>query len=317
MIKRELENKTSKKLAKKILITLICLLTINAFTDDAYSLSSDFKISIAGGNLVVPKNRSVQRRLYGNDTSYSGILLLRIAWVTENPPEQLLQTKTPQFRKLEFQLKKGATTIKTMDCFSHLSPSKFTPKCVYSIPVSKSIAQAAGNWSLKISNKSDRAAAMFVMAGSVFKVNCPAATSIGISGGKFSIPYGGQTRVKKLLLSGNSTGIKHGRIRLRAKWHVDRVIPTFNKLKIELLKPNGQVAKTGNYYSYHVKDRSPIFDITYDVSKNDGMLQGDWKLRVTNYSGFNVVGFNIEKGSSEISPLVPHFTSTFKAFCIP
>jgi hypothetical protein len=103
-------------------------------------------------------------------------------------------------------------------------------------------------------------------------------------------------------------------MRLRAKWHAVNVLPTFNALKIELLKPNGQVALTGSYFSIH-SDKTPKLDISYNMTAADAALEGSWSLRITNNSSFEVLGFNINRESGEINPLVPSFNSTYKANC--
>ena len=106
-----------------------------------------------------------------------------------------------------------------------------------------------------------------------------------------------------------------GDLRIKLKWHAVSIIPnTFNALKIELRRPNGTLAKSGTYYSIH-SNKSPKFDITYNISVAEAALPGSWKLRITNNSGFEVVGFNIEKESGEINPLVGSFFSSYKANC--
>ena len=263
---------------------------------------------------VILRGQSVNVRLLGNSTPFSGNLVLNMVWVTQKNAANVL----PEFNKLEISLKKGSRTVKTMNCYSAAAPSQLQlkPRCIYQIPVTESIARASGDWILKIANKSKHNAHTFAIPGSSFIANCPPQRSVGLSSGPITIPKSGGTRTQKLVVRSDPYGIKEGTLRLRGKWHALNPTPVSMKLKIELLKPNGQVAVTGNYYSYHARSRAPRFSISYYVKAADAALSGDWKLRVTNYSGFTAIKFNIEREGSEIDPLVPSFKSTFLADCL-
>ena len=100
-----------------------------------------------------------------------------------------------------------------------------------------------------------------------------------------------------------------GQIRLRLKWHAVNPIPVFNRLRIKLTHGNRTLI-TRNCYSYHAKKRGKcVFNQT--VTQTEANRSGPWRLEVTNNSGFQVIGFDVEKGSDPI-PLVPSFRSVFR-----
>ena len=104
-----------------------------------------------------------------------------------------------------------------------------------------------------------------------------------------------------------------GQIRLRIKWHVQRIIPTFNKLQIKLIHGN-KTLQTKNCYSYHAPGKSPKCVFNFAVSqaeatKYSGSSVEVWDLKVTNYSAFNIDRLNIEKGSD---PFVGSFRSVYR-----
>jgi hypothetical protein len=110
-----------------------------------------------------------------------------------------------------------------------------------------------------------------------------------------------------------------GRFRIKAKWHTDPAdvlhFGTFEKLKVELLRPDGTTAASETGFSQHAPaDKTPKVDFGYTVATADDVMPGDWVLRITNDSDVRVVDFDIDRGIDP-NPAMPNFTSTFTARC--
>jgi hypothetical protein len=128
---------------------------------------------------------------------------------------------------------------------------------------------------------------------------------LGISGAPFNIaPH--STVEGELFGTTNSPGELH----IRAKWHIAVLTPkVFDRLKVEILY-DGNVLATDYGYSIHSNEANKL-DIKLNSNGGDVFK---WKLRITNDTGPQVNGFNIEKGD-DANPFVPSFRSTFKPSC--
>jgi hypothetical protein len=108
---------------------------------------------------------------------------------------------------------------------------------------------------------------------------------------------------------------KAGNLWLRAKWHVPGPVPTYNKLKISVLRPDESVALASKeYYSYHYQEGSLKFNVNLLITGANVGLSGSWKLKIVNDSNHKIEGFNIRK-EGDINPFVPEFSSIFTTKC--
>ena len=296
---------TRAVIMKLVLLTFLVVLEAGpARAANILKLEGTTPISLRPGG-------GVTRKLLNVPPKSVGKFKLRIQWFTVhvNP-----QTKS----LLRFQLLHGNKIVDNRVCYS-----SSLPLCAYTVEVNSAEAKAPGDWKLRIKNESrysireldidkrNYPTPGFLRAASKFERSCIAHSDIRIKPKPFWLTPG-MTRIGTLETPRIPEGIGKGKIFLKAKWHASSTYPVFNKLKIELLKPNGQVAKSGYYYSYHAADKSPKFNITYDVSQSDGALTGSWRLKVTNYSGFHTYGLDVEKGTDS---KVSFFTSRFNNAC--
>lgn len=110
-----------------------------------------------------------------------------------------------------------------------------------------------------------------------------------------------------------------GGFRIRAKWHTNPDflnIGTYHPLTVELMRPDGTMAKRETGFSRHApSDKNPKVDFRYAVTAQDAAMAGDWGLRITNNSPVRVVDFDINRGLDP-NPLLRDFESTFKASCV-
>lgn len=296
--------------AKRMIFTMVASLAI--FTGAA--LADDIKLNMQGTTATIPKGNTITRNIIGIP-AVGGTLKLKYKWHAVN-----LIPNT--FNALKVVVKHGNTTLSTKNaCYS--THSNKSPKCNVTLDISQQEAEKPGNWQIVVTNNSNDEVISFDIEKnndinpmvpnfrSVYTPNCPNTVNLDLEGaGTTTITKGG-TVTRKIFGIGNSAGV----LRLKAKWHALAVIPnTFNGLKIELLRPNGTVAKTGTFYSLH-SNKSPKFDFALNISQADAQMPGYWSLRITNNSNYEVIGFNIERGNGEPNPLVPAFFSTFKANC--
>lgn len=307
MIKKNLNTLLTN--GKTLVATFAMILVALAGT----SFADNINLDMEGSTATIPKGNTVDRKIYGIPAGIPGTLRMKLKWHAVN-----IIPNT--FNSLKVQVLHGSTTLKTTTCYS--VHSNKSPKCDFSMNISQTEADKSGNWSLKITNNSnDEVVAFNIEKGSdvnpmvpnfksFYTPDCPDTVNLDMEGTTLTLGKG-NTQTRKIYGIGKSAGV----LRMRAKWHAVNIIPnTFNALKIELLKPNGQVAKTGTYYSFH-SNKSPKFDYTYNISAADAALPGQWSLKITNNSNDEVMGFNIEKESGEINPLVPSFFSSYKANC--
>lgn len=305
-----MKNNKFYNAAKRTIFTMVAGLAI--FTGAAFA--DDIKLDMEGTTATVPKGNTITRKIYGIP-NYGGTLKLKFKWhaVTLIPNT---------FNPLKVVVKHGAATISSKTaCYS--THSNKSPKCDVTLNVSRQEAERSGSWTIVVTNNSNDEVIGFNIEKSgdinplvpnfksVYTPNCPDTVNLDLEGaGTTTITKGG-TVTRKIFGIGNTAGV----LRLKAKWHALALVPnTFNGLKIELLRPNGTVAKTGTYFSFH-SNKSAKFDIAFNVSQADAQLAGNWSLRITNNSNFEVIGFNIVRESAEVNPLVPRFFSTFKANC--
>ncbi len=296
--------------AKKMLLTLGAVLTIFA----GAALADDIKLDMEGTTATIPKGNTITRKIFGIP-KFGGTLKLRFKW-------HAVSLIPNTFNPLKIEIKHGATVLSTKSsCYS--THSNKTPKCDATVNVSQNEADDAGNWTLVVTNNSNDEVIGFNIekAGdvnpavpnfrSVYTPDCPNTVNLDLEGaGTTTITKGG-TVTRRIFGIARSPGL----IALKAKWHAVSIVPnTFNGLRIELLKPDGSVAKTGTFYSIH-SNKSPKFDLTYAVTADDAAMTGNWSLRITNNSNDEVIGFNITRESAEVNPLVPSFKSTYKASC--
>ncbi len=296
--------------AKRTLLAAAAVLI--AFT--GITFADNINLDMEGSTATVPKGNTVSRKVYGIP-KIGGTLKLRVKWHAVN-----IIPNT--FNPLKLEVLHGSTVLTSKNiCYS--THSNKTPKCDLNLNVSQTEAEKTGNWTVRVTNNSnDEVLAFNIEKGSdanpfvpnfksVYTPNCPNTVNLDMEGASTATITKGGVVNRKLFGIGNAAGV----LTMKAKWHAVNIIPnTFNALKIDLLKPNGQVAKTGTYYSVH-SNKSPKFDFTYNISDADAALSGNWSLKITNNSGFEVIGFNIVKESGDINPLVPSFKSTYKANC--
>lgn len=262
---------------------------------------------------TIPKGNTVTRKIFNVPAGYPGTLNLQLKWHAVN-----IIPNT--FNALKVVVRHGSTVLKTENCYS--IHSNKTPKCSFSINVTADEADDAGAWDMVVTNNSDFEVIGFdiekgsdinpLVPGfrSTYTPNCPSTVNLDMEGTTLTLGKG-NTQERQIFSIGKLSGV----LRLKAKWHAVNLVPnTFNPLKIEVLKPNGQLYSSGYYYSIH-SNKSPKFDNTVNLNAADAALAGNWKLRITNNGNDEVVGFNIEKESTELNPLVPNFFSSYKALC--
>jgi subtilisin-like proprotein convertase family protein len=277
------------------------------------SFADNINLDMEGTTATIPKGNTVNRKINGIPSGIPGALKLKLKWHAVN-----LIPNT--FNALKVQVLHGSDVLKTSTCYS--VHSNKSPECNFTINVTQAEADQSGNWTLKVTNNSnDEVIGFNIEKGSdinpmvpnfksVYTPDCPDTINLDMEGTTLTLGRG-NTQTRKIFGIGRSAGV----LKLKAKWHAVNIIPnTFNALKVELLKPDGDVAKTGTYYSVH-SNKSPKLDFTYNISAADAALPGNWSLRITNNSGDEVIGFNIEKEGGEINPLVPSFFSSYKANC--
>ncbi len=289
----------------------LALFAIPLFAGMAFA--DDINLDMEGSTATIPKGNTVNRKIYGIPAGLPGSLKMKMKWHAVN-----IIPNT--FNPLKVEVLHGTSVLKTITCYS--IHSNKTPKCSFTVNVTQTEANKNGNWSLRVTNNSNDEVIAFNIEKasdinplvpnfkSIYTPNCPNSVDLDMEGTTLTLGKG-NTQTRKLYGIGKSAGV----LTMKAKWHAVNIIPnTFSALKIELLKPNGTVAKTGTYYSFH-SNKTPKFTYTHNISATDAALTGNWSLRITNNGGFEVVGFNIEKEGGDINPLVPSFKSFYKATC--
>jgi hypothetical protein len=262
---------------------------------------------------TIPKGNTVTRRIFNIPAGYPGTLNLKLKW-------HAVHIIPNTFNPLKVVVRHGSTVLKTETCYSVHSTR--TPKCSFAINVTADEADDAGNWEMVVTNNSSYEVIGFDLEKgsdinplvpsfrSIYTPNCPSTVNLDMEGTTLTLGKG-NTQERQIFGIGKLPGV----LRLKAKWHALSLVPnTFNALKIDVLKPNGQLHSSGSYYSIH-SNKSPKFDLAITLSAADAALAGTWKLRITNNGKDEVAGFNIEKEGADLNPLVPSFFSSYKATC--
>ena len=298
--------------AKKFLVFAILIIlslsgSATADTLDLYLVDGGFDIDSGG---------SIERFIDGFNFNIPGKFRLKTVFHVDSGINE--------FAKLKLELKKGSQIVSTNNCYSIHAPADKTPKCDLTINIDSTIANLSGAYILRVTNNSGKRIKEFNIKKvgfnllapdfkSVFIEDCPNTVNLDMEGTTLSLDKG-NSATRDIY---NVSRIK-GEILLKAKWHTATLIPNvFVKLKIELLKPDGSVAQSGNFFSAHAPtDKTPRLNIamSYHLTQNDAELSGKWKIRVTNNSNEKIEGFNIEKGN-DTNPFVSNFNSTYKADC--
>jgi len=286
------------------------IMIISIFTGAA--LADNINLNMEGSTATIPKGNTVERRIFNIPNGIPGDMRVKLKWHAVN-----IIPNT--FNPLVVRVLHGQTIIRTLSCYS--IHSNKVPKCDFNAVVTAAEAAKPGIWKLKVTNNSAFEVIGFDMEKgsdlnplvpnfkSFFTPDCPPTVNLDMEGTTLTLGKG-NTQERRIFGIGHAPGV----LRLKAKWHAVNIFPTYNALKIQLLRPNGSIARTGTFYSVH-SNKSPKFDITYNISQTEAAMPGTWKLRITNNSAFEVVGFNIEKESGELNPLVPNFFSSYKADC--
>jgi hypothetical protein len=268
-----------------------------------------------GGKFSIDSGGTVERFLSGM-SGFPGTIRLKAGFHVDSG--------IGEFEKLRLEIKKGNETVYNGSCYSIHAPSDKTPKCDLTINVSSAIADTQGNYVLKVNNNSGKRIKDFSIRKlgldllmpdfkSTFTPDCPDSISLGMTG--LAVTLNKNSSVTREI---TGVGRKEGSINLSAKWHTATLIPNvFVKLKIELLRPDGSVAKSVSYYSIHApSDKSPSFRLPmhYAMTQSDAGMPGRWKIKITNDSDEKIEGFDIEKGGDG-NPFVKEFRSTYKVDC--
>lgn len=279
-------------------------------------LAETHNIFIQGDSISIDSGGTIDRFL-SSMTNDPGKIRLKAAFHVDSGFNQ--------FEKLRIEIKKGTQSIFMSNCYSIHAPANFTPKCDLTIPISEEIADIRDNYVLKIHNNSGKRIKGFNINKkdfdplvpdfkSTFTTECPSEVSLRLDGAPLTLEKG-EARTREIIGISN----KKGRIVIQAKWHTVTLIPNFFvQLKVELLKPNGSVARSGNFYSFHaplsLSPRLYNLAISYPLTQSDSEMTGRWKIRVTNISNDKIDGFDIKKGTDG-NPAVKSFISTYKQDC--
>lgn len=299
--------------AKKAIIAplaVLCFLTGTALADD-------INLNMEGSTATIAKGNTVTRRITGIPAGIPGTLKLKLKWhaVTLIPNT---------FNPLKVSLKHGnSTVISETTCYSFHSTR--TPKCSFDKNISDTEANRSGDWVLTIVNNSNDEVIGFDIAKgndvnplvpsfrTIYSPDCPDTVNLNMEGTTLTLGKG-NTQERKIFGIGKAAGV----IRLRIKWHAVALLPTFNRLKIDLFDSNGDRVSnaSGTFFSTHAPSgNSPQYEFTVNATAAQTSGPNQWKLKVTNNSDQEVIGFNIEKESGDINPQVPSFKSTYKANC--
>lgn len=278
------------------------------------TLADNVNLTMEGSSATIPKGNTITRKLF-NVPKIQGSLNLKFKW-------HAVHIVPNWFNALKVVVKHGNSTIKTMSsCYS--THSNKAPKCDSNINISQEEAEKTGNWILEITNNSGEEVISFNIEKandinpavpnfkSVYAPNCPNSRNLDMEGTTATITKGGSVTRKIYNISDAP-----GTLILQLKWHAVHIIPnTFNQLKIDVYDTKGNriSALSGNFFSFH-SNKTPKYDKTFQITDaNLGGGQG-WKIVITNNSDYEVVDFNIEKGS-DVIPTVPAFRSTYKQNC--
>jgi len=293
--------------AKRATVAAFAVLCV--FTGAA--LADDLTLDMEGTTATIPKGNTVTRRITGIPAGIPGTLKLKLKW-------HAVSLIPNTFNQLRIELRHGSSTvIAATNC--HSVHSDKTPKCSFDREINQAEANRPGNWTLTITNNSDQEVIGFNIQKesadinplvqsfkSVYTPDCPNTVNLDMEGTTLTLGRG-NTQERTISGAGNADGV----MVLKMKWHAVNLIPnTFNPLKVEVKNGNDTIA-TRNCFSIH-SNKTPKCEFTIQT---DGRPGNAWKLRITNNSDQDVIGFNITKESGDLNPLVPSFKSTYKANC--
>lgn len=269
-------------------------------------VAQKIKLTLQDAPLTILKDNTATKKINGIASQTPGSISLRIKWHA--------MTLIPNtFNKLKIELLHGSTVTQSKECYS--VHSRKDPMCFVSETVTQAEANASGDWKLRITNRSDHDVNGFNILKEITDLN-PTVTNVeSFFQPDCNIRYPSLSETE--IATGATvtrilTGIPNlpGELHLRAKWHVDALVPFFNPLTITLLR-DGQIVESRYAYSIH-SDQKDKFQIKINVTPNPGG-SSTWELRISNQY-LKVKGFGIEKGNDS-NPFVPQFRSTFKPSC--
>ena len=295
---------------KKIITNTLsaCFLMTMTFIVVAYA--DDVRLDMEGASTAtIPKGNTVTRKIFGITPSISGDLKLKLKWHAVNI--------VPTYNLLRVEVRHGDfTVLSPRSCYSIHAVDR-TPRCDFNIAVSQTEANRAGDWSVIVTNNSDFEVIGFDIRkasdinplvpafNSVYTPNCPSTVNLDMEGTTLTLGKG-NTQERRIF----GVGAANGDVVLKMKWHAVNLIPnTFNALKVDVLNGSTIVA-TQFCYSIH-SNRTPKCDFRFQSGSRP---TAEWRLRITNNSNDEVIGFNIQK-NPDVNPLVPEFRSTYKARC--
>jgi hypothetical protein len=291
--------------AKKTLLTMTAILTVFA----GLALADNINLDMEGSTATIPKGNTVERKIFGVPSGIPGDLKIKLKWHAVN-----IIPNT--FNQLKVQVLHGSDVLKTTNCYS--IHSNKSPECNFTIAVSEAEANQSGSWKLKVTNNSNDEVIGFNLEKggdvnpmvpnfrSVYTPDCPNTVNLDMEGTTLTLGKG-NTQERRLF----GIGSANGDLVLKMKWHAVNIIPnTFNALKVEVIN-GSDVVQSKTCYSVH-SNKTPKCEFSFQTGDRPA---NQWKLRITNNSNDEVIGFNIAKESGELNPLVPSFKSTYKAKC--
>ncbi len=276
------------------------------------ALANEVTLTLESAPLTITKGSSVTKKIYGIANGTPGAIRLKIKWHA--------MTLVPNtFEKLKIEVLHGSNVVLTKQCYSIHSDKE--PKCdlLPLLSTDQVEFKKPGDWKIKATNISNNDVNGFNIQKeatdlnpfvpgftSTFEANC-SVRYLQISEVGYTVDVAPHSSAESYLIGMTDQA---GQIHIRAKWHTAVITPNvFERLKVELLS-NGSVVATAFGYSIHDKEESNKLDLKFD--HRGGYVE--WKLRITNDSGLQINGFDIEKGG-DLNPFVPSFRSTFKPTC--
>jgi len=293
--------------AKRAVVAAFAVLSV--FTGPAFA--DDLTLDMEGTTATIPKGNTITRTITGIPPGIPGTLKLKLKW-------HAVSLIPNTFNALRIQLRHGTSiVIPETTCFSVHSTK--TVKCSFDRDISQAESDRAGNWVLTITNNTDQEVIGFNIQRESGEINplvpnfksvytpiCPNTVNLDMEGTTLTLGRG-NTQERTIAGVGNAAG----EMVLKMKWHAVALIPnTFNQLRVEVKNGNESIA-TRNCFSIH-SNRTPKCEFAIQTEGRPGNA---WKLRITNNSEQDVIGFNITKESTDLNPLVPSFRSTYKANC--
>jgi hypothetical protein len=305
-VKQEIKNGLFRTSA----VTMILGAITSLFVFRAVAFAKEVTLTLQDAPLTIAKGNSVTKKINGIPAGTPGSISLQIKWHA--------MTLVPNtFEKLKIEILHGSNVVLTKQCYSIHADKE--PKC-YLFPLTSNDEvefKRSGDWKIRATNNSNNDVNGFNIKKegtdlnpfvpgfvSTFEANC-SVRYLGISGAPVNIAP--RSTVERELF-GMIFGA--GEMHLKAKWHIGVITPNvFDQLKVEVIY-DGTVLATDYGYSIHSNEANKL-DLKLNSNGGDVFK---WKLRITNDTGLQVNGFDIEKGNDS-NPFVPSFRSTFKPSC--